>query len=185
MKLSFLVPEEGGPNVTIAGKLQAQNFHVVNARALTNLLTLGSLQGLSDILNDKGIAFTRLDAPFTLRGKRLHLERARAVGPTLALIATGDYQRDSKSLRFQGTIVPSYTINSVLGGIPFLGDLLIGRKGEGVFAFRYKVTGNLEKPKVSVNLLSALAPGFLRRILEGLENPAGERATRVPEPINR
>jgi hypothetical protein len=68
--------------------------------------------------------------------------------------------------------VPSYTLNSVLGVIPILGELLIGRKGEGVFAFTYKVGGSLEKPKVSVNLLSGLAPGFLRRIVEGLENPA-------------
>jgi len=49
---------------------------------------------------------------------------------------------------------------------------LIGREGEGVFAFTYKIAGDLEKPKVTVNLLSALAPGFLRRIVEGLDNPA-------------
>ncbi len=172
MYLSFLVPDQSGTGDAIAGQFRANNFHVVKAPVLTQLLTLGSLRGLGDLLNDKGISFTRLDIPFTLLGNQLHIERARAVGPAMALIATGDYGRGDQGMRFHGTIVPSYTINSVLGAIPILGNLLIGREGEGVFAFTYKVTGNLAKPKVSVNLLSALAPGFLRRIVEGLEQPA-------------
>ncbi|MDE0943428.1 MAG: AsmA-like C-terminal domain-containing protein [Alphaproteobacteria bacterium] len=176
MYLNFLVPDKEGPNAKIVGQLRADNFQVVKAPVLAQLLTLGSLQGLGDVLNDKGITFTRLDAPFTIIGDIMHLERARAVGPALAFIATGDYNSKDEGLEFQGTIVPSYTLNSVLGVIPILGNLLIGREGEGVFAFTYKVTGNLQKPKVSVNLLSALAPGFLRRIVEGLDGPAVEDA---------
>jgi uncharacterized protein YhdP len=175
MFLNFLVPGGNAPgdplDDTITGTLRADNFSVVKAQVLTRLLTLGSLTGLSDVLNDKGISFTRLDVPFTMRAGVLHIERARAVGPALAVITTGDYTRETQALRFQGTVVPSYTLNSVLGVIPILGELLIGRKGEGVFAFTYKVVGTLEKPKVSVNLLSALAPGILRRIVDGLDKP--------------
>ncbi len=185
MFLSFLVPAADNPDGAITGNLRADNFRVVKAQVLTRLLTLGSLTGLSDILNDQGISFTRLDAPFTMRGRQVHIERARAVGPAMAVIATGDYARDTEALRFHGTIVPSYTLNSVLGVIPILGELLIGRKGEGVFAFTYKVNGTLEKPKVSVNLLSALAPGFLRRIVEGLENPAVAKKGQKPETSDR
>lgn len=180
MYLNFLVPDQNGPAVTVVGQLRADNFSVVKAPVLAQLLTLGSLQGLGDVLNDKGISFTRLDVPFTLRGDQLHIERARAVGPALALIASGDYERADQGLRFQGTIVPSYTINSVLGVIPILGNLLIGREGEGVFAFTYSVTGRLEAPKISVNLLSALAPGFLRRIVDGLDSPAVENSGGTP-----
>ncbi|MBT7759278.1 MAG: hypothetical protein HN732_18250, partial [Rhodospirillaceae bacterium] len=172
MFLSLLVPPAKGPDDTIVGNLRADNFRVVKARVLTQLLTLGSLTGLGDVLNDKGITFTRLDVPFTMRRRQLHIEGARAVGPAMAVMASGDYGRDNEALRFQGTIVPSYTLNSVLGVIPILGELLIGRKGEGVFAFTYNVKGTLDNPKVSVNLLSALAPGFLRRIVEGLDDPA-------------
>ena len=172
MFLSLLVPPAKGPDDTIVGNLRADNFRVVKARVLTQLLTLGSLTGLGDVLNDKGITFTRLDVPFTMRRRQLHIEGARAVGPAMAVMASGDYGRDNEALRFQGTIVPSYTLNSVLGGIPILGELLIGRKGEGGFAFTYNVKGTLDNPKVSVNLLSALAPGFLRRIVEGLDDPA-------------
>jgi hypothetical protein len=183
MHLTFLVPDDDGPEATITGQLRADNFRVVKAPVLARLLTLGSLQGMGDVLNDKGIAFVRLDVPFTLRGDQLHMERARAVGPALALIATGGYRRTNQGLQFEGTIVPSYTLNSVLGAIPILGDLLIGRKGEGVFAFTYTVAGTLEAPKVSVNLLSALAPGILRRIVDGLDSPAvGDKAQPPEDP---
>ncbi len=189
MYLDFLMPESAGAKVNgegpIVGQLRADNFRVVKAPVLANLLTLGSLQGLGDMLNDKGIAFTRLNVPFTLQSGQLYIERARAVGPALALIATGDYGIEKQGLKFKGTIVPSYTINSVLGVIPILGDLLIGRKGEGVFAFTYKVGGDLIKPKVSVNLLSALAPGFLRRIVEGLDEPTIDDSFMEPENRDR
>ena len=185
MHLTFLVPRppasDGSDNAVgvITGNLRADNFSVVKARVLTRLLTLVSLTGLIDALNDQGITFTRLDVPFTMRGRQLHIERARAVGPALAVIATGDYDRETEGLNFPGTIVPSYTLNSVLGVIPILGNLLIGREGEGVFAFTYRVGGTLEKPNASVNLLAALAPGFLRRIVEGLEDPAaGDKPTK-------
>jgi hypothetical protein len=43
----------------------------------------------------------------------------------------------------------------------------------------------LLKPKVSVNLLSALAPGFLRRIVEGLGEPAIDDSFMEPENRDR
>jgi len=60
--------------------------------------------------------------------------------------------------------VPAYTANSLLGDIPLIGDIFVGRRGEGVFALSYSVQGPFEKSQVSVNPLSALTPGFLRDI---------------------
>ena len=71
----------------------------------------------------------------------------------------------TKFADFNGTVVPAYTLNTVLGKVPVLGDLLLGGKGEGVFAITYAIKGPLEKPRVTVNPLSALAPGFLRGIV--------------------
>ena len=69
--------------------------------------------------------------------------------------------------------MPAYVINSLLGYIPLLGDLFTGgEKGGGVFAATYRMHGPTEEPKVEVNPLSALAPGFLRELFglfEGIE----------------
>ena len=72
-----------------------------------------------------------------------------------------------ETIDINGTIIPAYTINSLLGRIPVLGTLLTGEKGGGIFAAAYKVSGPVEKPKMAVNPLSALAPGFLRKLLGG------------------
>ncbi len=82
-------------------------------------------------------------------------------------------------MNLRGTLVPSYTLNSLLGNIPILGMLLTGGEGEGVFALTYRVRGSVESPTVSVNPLSVLAPGFLRRFVTAFEGgeppiPAGE-----------
>jgi hypothetical protein len=66
----------------------------------------------------------------------------------------------------QGTIVPAYALNSIIGNIPLIGSLLLGGEGQGLFAANYRATGSAADPQVSVNPLSALTPGFLRRLLQ-------------------
>ena len=64
-----------------------------------------------------------------------------------------------------GAFVPAYLINAALGRIPIIGKLFTGgEEGGGVFAARYELTGRLEDPKVSMNPLSVVAPGFLRNV---------------------
>ncbi|MDH3596031.1 MAG: hypothetical protein OEM93_14410, partial [Rhodospirillales bacterium] len=81
-------------------------------------------------------------------------------------------------LDLEGTIVPAYTFNRILGAIPILGRILTGGEGEGLFAFTYEMKGALDDPEVSVNPLSALAPGFLRGLFGGID---GDEATVYPE----
>lgn len=155
----------------IHGILRADDFVLENAPLLARMLTLGSLRGINDAIAGKGISFTRLELPFVVQGDRVVVEKGRAVGPALGL--TGDMTVDnaSETIQAAGTLVPAYTINSVLGNIPIIGEILVGRTGEGVFALTFQIDGPTDDPRITVNPLSALAPGFLRRILEGLEQP--------------
>ena len=79
-----------------------------------------------------------------------------------------------------GTIVPAYTINSLLGNIPILGEIFVGEKGSGVFAARYAIKGSLDDPTVTVDPLAALTPGFLRNIFSILDSGPAERKAREP-----
>ena len=64
--------------------------------------------------------------------------------------------------------------------IPILGRLLVGREGEGLFAVTYTMKGDLKDPRVVVNPLSALAPGFLRRMFF-IGEPGAEGRPRDPD----
>ena len=99
------------------------------------------------------------------------MKEARAVGPSLGILLRGLIYQDSGKLDLQGTIIPAYTLNSALGYIPFIGPFLIGGEIGGLFALTYRIKGTRDDPKVSINPLSALAPGFLRRIIEGFDAP--------------
>ena len=146
-----------------------------NAPFLTQILSLASLRGLADTLGGEGVLFSRIDVPLKLANGRYVVTGAKAQGPALGLTTTGYMEGKSGAIEFNGVLVPSFGMNSALGGIPIIGDLVVGRDGEGIFSLTYSISGTLEKANVSVNPLSALAPGVIRRIFE---NPSD---IRIPE----
>ncbi len=146
-----------------------------NAPFLTQILSLASLRGLADTLGGEGVLFSRIDIPLTIAGDRYVVDGGKAQGPALGLTANGFLESKSGEMSIDGVLVPSFGMNSALGGIPIIGDLVVGRDGEGVFSLTYSIRGTTEKANVSVNPLSALAPGVIRRIFE---NPAN---TKIPE----
>ncbi|MEQ9144587.1 MAG: AsmA-like C-terminal domain-containing protein [Parvibaculaceae bacterium] len=154
------------PGAPLSGKVMIDDFRVVDAPVLANILTVGSLTGLSDTLQGDGIRFVKLDLPFRMTAERFHVEEGRMSGPAFGLTIKGQVDRVEGQFDLNGTIVPAYTINSILGNVPILGDIIVGREGEGIFAVTYAVRGTRDKPVITVNPLAALAPGFLRRIFE-------------------
>jgi hypothetical protein len=160
------------------GRLLVDDFQVVNAPLLARILTIGSLSGIVDMLQGEGIKFKRLDSTFSYENRILEVKDTHAFGSSVGFNLEGSLDNRTKVADFGGTIVPAYTLNTVLGKVPVLGDLLLGGEGEGVFAITYAVKGPLNKPRVTVNPLSALAPGFLRGIVDILTPvPAAPAAT--------
>lgn len=154
------------PGSPLTGEISASKFRIVNAPVLAKILTLGSLTGISDTLTGEGIFFDTLKLPFRVTGHRIHVEDARMSGPAVGLTMSGQVDRSANVAQMEGTLVPAYTVNSILGKVPLLGPLIVGREGEGIFGFTYAVKGNIDDPSVIVNPLSAIAPGFLRRLFE-------------------
>ena len=158
------------------GEMSLNRFRVVNAPILAQLLMAGSPQGAQDLLNQNGIGFDRFYVPFQISRGRISFDRSQALGPAIGITVGGVIDQSEDELDLTGTIVPSYSINSAIGYVPVFGPLLVSREGEGLFAFTYNIQGALEDPKIAVNPLSGLAPGFLRRIFQ-----IGENKTVVPK----
>ncbi len=151
--------------------IQIKDARLRNAPFLTQILSLASLRGLADTLSGEGVLFSNIEVPLTIAGERYTVKGARAQGPALGLTANGWIRTDGQALRVDGVLVPSFGINSALGGVPILGDLFVSREGEGVFSLTYGVRGSLAEANVTINPLSAITPGVLRRVFE---NPADE-----------
>jgi hypothetical protein len=83
--------------------------------------------------------------------------------------------RNNDAIDLVGVISPAYGVTGVLDSIPVLGNILSGGQGEGILAMTFAVKGPADDPKFTVNPLSLLTPGILRKVFSGRSNPPDER----------
>jgi hypothetical protein len=150
------------PGAALSGTSEIAEFSVRNAPGFAKLLQAMTLYGLVEAVSGPGLGFSRLVAPFTLTPDTLSIEEARAFSASLGLTARGRLDRRRGRLDMEGTIVPAYFFNSLLGNIPLVGRMFSPEAGGGVFAATFRVQGPADDPVVTVNPLAALTPGFLR-----------------------
>lgn len=156
----------------MVGKLLIKDFTVKDAPILTRLFTIASLSGILDSLAGNGISFDKLVAPYEYERGNIALKDAKQYGSALGITATGLISLPESSYDIAGTLVPSYTLNSMVGKIPLLGDIIVGGEGKGLIALSYTVKGSMEQPSINANPLSVLTPGFLRGIFDVFDKPA-------------
>lgn len=164
------------------GKLILKDFKVLNQPFLARLFTAGSLDGLINLMQGQGVAVDTLEAPFSSRNGVIDIKGGRATGPAIGLTADGYIDRPKNVIALKGTVAPLFMLNSVLGHIPVIGEVIVGKPGEGIFGVTYSVHGNADQPDIDTNPLSALAPGILRRIFEG-KMPNGTQAPSNNQPV--
>jgi hypothetical protein len=165
---------EGRPR---PGALEASGVRVVNAPILAKIFAAGSLTGLADLVNGDGIELSSASAKFSLDRGVVRVSDARASGPSVGMTAQGSFGVGAGEFDLSGAVAPAYGVNSILGRTPLIGDILVNREGEGLLALAYTIDGPAAEPRVTVNPLSALAPGVLRRMFEG----GREHAPKAPD----
>ncbi len=150
-----LKPVEGPGYYDVS--LDISDTRIKDAPAMAALLNAISLVGLLDEMAGQGIFFSSIESRMRVSPTEITVLSGSAVGPSMGLSFDGriDTVRDLLDLR--GAISPIYLVNAI-------GSVLT-RKGEGVFAFNYTLTGPLAEPEVAVNPLSGLAPLFLRDLM--------------------
>lgn len=158
----------------LKGRIDIHDYTLIDAPILGRILSLASLTGFFDTLQGKGIRFERLRAPFILQSDVFAFKNVKTHGPAIGLTMDGTVTLPETRFDLQGTVVPSYTLNSVVGKVPIVGQMLTGGEGQGVFAARYRVTGTEDDPQVAVNPLSILTPGFLRGLFDIFDTPEEE-----------
>jgi uncharacterized protein YhdP len=164
-------PFDKGQTGDMKGRMLIENFSVVKAPALAKLINVLSLPGLLNILSqDIGLKFKRMESDITWLNHRegtvLQFRDGSTSGASLGLTFEGEVNMTKDTIAMQGTAVPMSEINGLLANIPMVGKILTGgNKGSGIFAATYTMKGQTADPDVTVNPLSVLTPGILRRIL--------------------
>ena len=149
--------------------LKLYDFKLNEVPALTKLLTLASLQGIADLLTGEGIRFNEFEMKFNNNKGLMTIDEIYSLGPAISVLMDGYVQKD-ELVSLRGTLVPATTVNKVIGSIPLLGDILVGKKaGEGVFGVSFKIKGYPKDLKTTVNPIKTLTPRFITRTLEKLK----------------
>jgi hypothetical protein len=168
------VYDDRRPTHPLSGHVEMDSFTLGAAPTVAKVLQGMTLYGVVDLMHGSGLFFSKMVAPFTLESRKLTLTDARAYSASLGLTAHGTVDLPQNAFNIQGTIVPAYFFNSLLGHIPLIGKLFSPEKGGGIFAADFQLVGPINNPAVHVNALSMVAPGFLRDLFnkKGAPTPA-------------
>lgn len=152
---------------TFVGHAKIRDFSIHNTPVLAKLLTVASLSGMVNMLTGEGMTFSHLDAPFEYRNKILSVSESKAFGNVMGITLKGSYDRNTEDLNMKGVIAPAYGLNTFIGKLPIVGNILSGKDGT-VFAANYSIKGDISNPDVSINPLSALSPSSLKDLLSSI-----------------
>ncbi|MEL6064436.1 DUF3971 domain-containing protein [Methylobacterium sp. 2A] len=173
-----------------AGVVQIRDFTLRNEPALSSIMAQGPEPADTDAARGRRIApgraagdvtFDRMRANFVRTGSRVDFSDAAISNAAMGFTLSGWLDTGRERTDMTGTFVPLYGLNNVASQLPLLGPLLGGGHNEGLFAVNFRVAGKLGSPDVSVNPLSAIAPGFLRRLFSAGGGPFADGMPALPQ----
>lgn len=144
-------------------EIKINNFYLKEMPILTNILSIASLTGALDVLEGKGIFFKETYLKYELRNNELKIVECYGTGPSLGFIIEGRVGADNFT-SLSGSLAPANTINNIVRGIPIIGKVLTGKKGDGIFGASFKIKGNKDL-KTEVNPIRTITPRFVQRFL--------------------
>ena len=188
----FVLTMGGGESQS--GDLLYRNFMVRNEPALKRVVASqpsattgdGSAAGAAPRIDVSDVEFTKLRAEFTRSASRLDVSDMVIWGQQIGFTLQGhvDYGRDRVDIG--GTFVPGYAFNNAFAQVPVVGALLGGgSQYGGLFAVNFRISGAASAPTMSINPLSAIAPGILRRFVDPLGGAPAQKPIQPPQPATR
>jgi len=173
------------------GLLTLRHFIVRDQETFASIGTSGAKKAKRGP-RERGQKFRKLKLPFSTDARFVNIGDALIKGAGLGASANGRIRKADGAMDVAGTIIPVYGINSAVSGVPLLGTILTGGKGQGVFGLTYALQGTMKNPKFIVNPVSALAPGILRRLFAiggggniGADGTGTKNARKIKEDIDR
>ncbi len=162
------------------GTMTITSFKILNQSFFARLFSAVSFTGIGDLLANQGISMDKAEFPFSSKNNVITIKDAIFSGG-VGGSADGYIDRPHNQTAVKGSLIPAYGINSFISNVPLLGDILASKKGEGILGVTYSMSGPTDAMNLSVNPLSMLTPGFLRRIWQGaMPNPANAPTNQAP-----
>lgn len=147
----------------IQASVDGSRLRIVEEPALARLSTAaetGSAAGIATV----DIERLLFDLAFADGRLRISDGVVRAATAGLSLQGEIDFSRDT--VRLAGTYLPASAFDSFLGKIPLIGQTMFAGGRAGLLGVTFRLAGAIDDPVLTVNPLSAIAPGIFRKLFE-------------------
>jgi hypothetical protein len=142
------------------GTLYISNFAVRGEPVLDRLVSEAPARS-----EHGGVAFAEMRAEFTRFLGKMAVREGVVRGPLVGVTVEGQIDHVRNDVHLRGTFVPFYGLNNIFGQIPILNMFLAGGSDEGLFGITYEAVGPPSAPRISINPVTAIAPGLLRKFI--------------------
>ncbi|MEP9353321.1 DUF3971 domain-containing protein [Xanthobacter sp. KR7-65] len=152
-------------NTPQEGVLHLRDFSIKGEPGLERLSS--AARDSSGRIENGTAAFEKAQAQFARTTGKIVFKEGAIWGPSVGATFDGtlDFAGDRISIR--GTFVPAYALNNLFSKLPVIGLFLGGGPNEGLVGVTFEIVGPLSSgPTLRINPMSAVAPGFLRKIFE-------------------
>ena len=80
------------PGAPVSGQVLIEDYRVINAPTLAQILSIASFTGIFDTLQGDGISFSSFRLPFALKDGIVTIEDAQTAGSSIGVNAAGQGQ---------------------------------------------------------------------------------------------
>jgi len=148
------------------GNIAGKDFVFLDAPFLANFITLFSLQGLAQKLKDGGIIFESLKGKYEFSDDKLRVIDTLMKGSELGIQFDTVVGFKNDYFLTTGSVIPAYTINTLLTKFPIVGDIITaGSPEDGLIGAKFKVEKENDEYKVSYNPISVFVPNLIKNFL--------------------
>ena len=97
------------------------------------------------------------------------IKESYGTGDSLGYTIDGQINMDG-FVSISGNLVPAYLLNDILRQVPIVGKIITGEQGDGIFGASFKIKGQPNSLKTTVNPIRTLTPRFIQRFFDLLKN---------------
>jgi hypothetical protein len=138
-----------------------------DAPFFADFFSLFSLQGLAQKIKDGGIIFDKFNAKYEFGDEKLRIIDSLLKGSELGIQFDSVIGLDSDYFLTNGSIIPAYTLNTLITKFPIVGDIITaGSPEDGLIGANFKIENNNSgELEVSYNPISVFVPNIIKNFL--------------------
>lgn len=148
------------------GAIAGKNIVFYDAPFLANFFSIFSLDGFAQKMKDGGIIFNEFNADYKFKDNKIKFVDSLLTGSELGIQFDSVVGLNDDYFLLNGSIIPAYTINTLITKFPIVGDIITaGSPEDGLIGANFRVEKIDGEYEVFYNPISVFVPNIIKNFL--------------------